>query len=139
MEYTLISMHQQAINNYISIVCPSNNEIHQELQPSINAFKAIQSSEVRVPNVYPQANDDVIEDVPEQTNVADDTPLNVVSDKDVSTPDNDDGVFEEIIFEDNDTFFRILRLRKSLNIFQNTSSSKSHFHFGLTSSSEASD
>lgn len=44
-------MHQRAIGSRIPFVYPSNEEIHQELQPFINAVKEIHSSEVYAPDI----------------------------------------------------------------------------------------
>lgn len=76
-------MRQRVISSHIPFVYPSNEEIYQEAQPSIDIVKAINSSEVRVPDVYvinsPEAKDDVIGDIPEPTNVSYDPPPKVVS------------------------------------------------------------
>ena len=86
-----------------------------------------------------KANDDVIGDVPKPTNVSDYPPPKVMSVENVSTLEKDDEVLEEILFEDECTTAGVLPIQTSLTIFHKPSSSKAHFHFGLTSSSEASD
>lgn len=139
VEYTLISMHQQAISSRIPFVYPTNEEIHQEIEPSIDVVTRIKSSKVCVPDISTQSNDDVIGDAPEQTNVSDDPPPKVMSVKDVPSPDNDDEVLEEIIFEDESTYVVFFLVAPRSKIFRSLLPCKAHLHFGLTSSLEASD
>lgn len=54
---------------------------------------------------------------PSKNNVSDHLPLKVLSVEDVSTPDNDDEVSKEILFEDDNTFVGVLPVLTSLNIF----------------------
>ncbi|CAI9289991.1 unnamed protein product [Lactuca saligna] len=138
----LILMNQRAISSCIPFVYQSNEGIHQELQPSIAAVKAMQSSEVHVPvdNMNDPLQDNVvaIRDDHEPTNMSCDPPSNIVSVVDIPSPDVDDEALEEIMFEDDNTTVGVLPIRTSLNIFQNPSSSKAYFHFELFSYLKAS-
>lgn len=73
---------------------PSHDEIHQELQPSINAVKVILSLEVHVRddtvNDPLQDNFVVIGDVPKLTNIWDDPLPKFVSAAEVSSPITND-------------------------------------------------
>lgn len=57
VEYSFISMHQREIKSRIPFVYLSNEEIHQDLQPSFDVVKAIKSLELHVP-------DDIVNDPP---------------------------------------------------------------------------
>ncbi|CAI9272491.1 unnamed protein product [Lactuca saligna] len=115
-------MRQRAINSRILFVYPSNEEIHQELQSSIDAVKDIQSSELHV-----------------LTDILDDPPPKFVSVAYVSSPVVDDEDSEEVVFEDDNTIVGVIHIPSLLNIFYKPSSFKAQFNFRVSSSSEASD
>ncbi|CAI9287945.1 unnamed protein product [Lactuca saligna] len=89
--------------SHIPFVYPSNEEIHQEIQPSFNAVKATKSVEVHAPdNIVndPPCNDATIGDVPNSTNIFDDPPPKFLSDANGPSPVAEDNLFEEILFRE---------------------------------------
>lgn len=115
-------MQQHAFRSRIPFVYPYNKEINQKLQPSIYAVKAIKNAEVPTPKNTmddPPQNDDATKgDVPCSTNFSDVPPPKFVSADNVPSPNVDDDLSEEIMFEDDNTTIGVISVSTAFNITQ---------------------
>lgn len=106
-----------------------------------NAMKTIKSAEAHSPdntmNAPPRNVVVVKGDVPDSTNISDDPPSMFFSNGDVSSPIVEDDLSKEIMFKDDNTTIGVIPVLvpTSFDICQKRSTSKSNFHFGLSSSS----
>lgn len=120
-------MCQHALQNHTPFTYPSNAETNEKLLVCIIALKTKTSEEV--PNI---------------TFVFDDPPLKIYSTKDVHVcififetpkPDDEEDISNKIMFGDDNKTIWAITVPSTFNMLQKPSSSKAHFDFGLSSSS----
>lgn len=142
-------MRQRAIRSRIHFTFPSDEETDQVFQPSIDAFKMKLIVDVPTSNFTvddpPRNEYVVVGEVPDTTFASYKPPLknDVAKDVPVSTPisddpklDDEEDHFKEIMFEEDNKTVGVIPIPSTFNMLQKPSSSKAHFDFGLSSSSD---